>query len=289
MISLTPIILTFNEEANIGRTLGALRWANEVIIIDSGSTDRTIEIAKAEHPNVQVVQRSFDSFAGQCNFGLSKIETEWVLSLDADYELSPQLSAEIQALDATDELSGFSVEFEYRIYGHALRASVYPRRTVLYRRDCARYKEEGHAHRVVVGGLIGRLVGKIYHDDRKPLSRWIQEQDRYAKLEAKHLLRSRSSELGVRSSEDGSAYAQGYGATRPAAAGEKDRTELSVQDRLRLKIFFAAPAMFFYLLFGRGLILDGWPGWFYVAQRTIAELLLSMRLLIESKKLEARS
>jgi hypothetical protein len=53
-----------------------------------------------------------------------------------------------------------------------------------------------------------------------------------------------------------------------------------------LKIFFAGPAMFLYLLFGRGLILDGWPGWFYVAQRTIAELLLSMRLLIKTKKLE---
>jgi len=61
---------------------------------------------------------------------------------------------------------------------------------------------------------------------------------------------------------------------------------LSVQDRLRLKIFFAAPAMFLYLFFWRGLILDGWPGWFYVAQRTLAELLLSIRLLTEKHRLE---
>jgi hypothetical protein len=62
--------------------------------------------------------------------------------------------------------------------------------------------------------------------------------------------------------------------------------ELSAQDRLRRGIFFAPPIMFLYLLFVRGLILDGWPGWFYVCQRTIAEFLLSIRLLIEREKLE---
>ena len=59
---------------------------------------------------------------------------------------------------------------------------------------------------------------------------------------------------------------------------------LSFQDRLRLKIIFAPPVMFFYLLFGRGLILDGWPGWFYVGQRTIAEVLLSAQLLTSRKR-----
>jgi hypothetical protein len=63
--------------------------------------------------------------------------------------------------------------------------------------------------------------------------------------------------------------------------------QLKFQDRLRRQIFFAAPAMFLYLLFGRGLILDGWPGWLYVAQRCVAELLLSMRLLIEREKLKS--
>ncbi len=73
--------------------------------------------------------------------------------------------------------------------------------------------------------------------------------------EARHLLRSQKSEVG------------------------SQKEKLSIQDRLRLKIFFAAPAMFLYLLFGRGLILDGWPGWYYVLQRTIAEMLLSLRLI----------
>src|SRR5438552_1941169 len=95
---LTPLILTFNEEENIGRTLSALGWAYEIVMIDSGSTDKTIEIAKAAHPNVKIVQRQFDSHTQQWNFGLDQIATEWVLTLDADYQLSPELQEEIARL-----------------------------------------------------------------------------------------------------------------------------------------------------------------------------------------------
>jgi hypothetical protein len=214
-----------------------------------------LEIASSAHANVRIVQRTFDSFAGQCNFGLSQITTEWVLSIDADYVLTPELIAEIAALDATSDVAGYSVNFRYCIYGRPLRGTIYPARTVLYRRQLAKYRDEGHGHRVVVDGNVAKLSGKINHDDRKSFSDWIQSQDRYSKIEARYLL-------------------------------SQSADKLNVQDRLRRKIFFAPPVMFLYLLFGRGLILDGWPGWFYVCQRTIAELLLSMRLLIESKKLE---
>jgi glycosyltransferase involved in cell wall biosynthesis len=278
MISFTALVLTYNEEENIGRTLGALSWAKEVVIVDSGSTDQTLERARAAHPNVRIVQREFDSHTNQWNFGLDQITTEWALTLDADYELSRELAAEIAAINPAMEQIGFWAQFEYRIYGHPLRGSSYPPRIVLFRVSQARYVDDGHTQTLWIkdlasGGLrapsaykdgkvaasptvrIGKLAGKIYHDDRKPLSRWIQEQGRYATLEARHLL-------------------------------AKPITEMNSQDRLRRKIFFAAPAMFLYLLFIRGLILDGWPGWFYVGQRTIAELLLSLRLLTEREKLE---
>lgn len=250
----TPLILTFNEAPNIERTLRQLSWAKSILIVDSGSTDRTLELARAAHPNVKVLTRSFDSFAGQCNFGLRQIETEWVLSLDSDYVLTPELIIELQKLDPSPNVSGYSAEFRYCIHGHPLRSTVYPARTVLYRRTRARYREEGHGHRVTVDGEVEKLSGKIDHDDRKPFSRWLHEQNRYAKIEARHLLKIRKEK------------------------GES-KQELSLQDRLRLKVIFAAPAIFFYLLFVRGLILDGWPGWIYVGQRTTAELLLSLNLL----------
>jgi glycosyltransferase involved in cell wall biosynthesis len=253
---ITVLILTFNEAQNIERTLRQLTWAARILLLDSFSNDGTADLAKAVVPNVTIVQRRFDSFAAQCNFGLSQITTEWVLSIDADYVLAPELIAEIGALDSKAEVAGYSVEFRYCIFGHPLRNTVYPARTVLYRRHLAKYHDEGHGHRVAVDGTVERLTGKIDHDDRKPLSYWIRSQDAYAKIEARHLL------------------------STPFA-------QLSFQDRLRRKIFFAPPAIFLYLLLGRGLILDGWQGWFYVCQRMIAELLLALRLLIDSLRLES--
>lgn len=257
MDNLTVLVLTFNERENIVRTLAALPATQNVLLIDSGSTDGTIELARSARPSVKVLEREFDSFADQCNFGLSEITTEWVLSLDADYILTPELRAEIAAVDPAADVAGYSAEFRYCIFGRPLRSTVYPARTVLYRRQRAQYRDEGHGHRVVVDGKVEELSGTIDHDDRKPLSYWIQAQDRYATIEARHLLAT-------------------------------PLDQLSFQDRLRRQIFFAAPAIFLYLLFGRGLILDGWPGWFYVAQRTIAEFLLSVRLLIERENLENR-
>ena len=258
MIPLTALILTHNEKENVACTLAALSPLQEVVLIDSSSTDGTVEIAKASHRSVRVLQRKFDTHTEQWNFGLDQITTELVLTLDADYELSPELQAEISRLEPPPDVVGYSAEFVYKIFGHPLRASSYPPRVVLFRKSQGRYVDDGHTQLLKPNGRVEKLTGKIYHDDRKPLSHWIQAQDRYAILEARHLL------------------------SRPLS-------ELNFQDRLRRKIFFAAPAMFFYLLFGRGLILDGWPGWFYVAQRCIAELLLSMRLLIEREALEAGS
>ncbi len=193
---------------------------------------------------------------------MDQVSTEWVLTLDADYELSPELQAEIAGLAPPPDVVGYSAEFIYRVFGHSLRASSYPPRVVLFRVANGLYVDDGHTQFLKIEGQVEQLVGKIYHDDRKPLSHWIQAQDRYAILEARHLLGRRNSEGGTR------------------------KEELNFQDRLRLRIFFAAPAMFLYLLFGRGLILDGWPGWYYVMQRTIAEMLLSLRLLTEREGLE---
>lgn len=254
MISTTALILTYNEDENIGRTLAALSWVDEVVIVDSGSTDRTLEIARAAHPNVRIVQRTFDTHATQWNFGLEQIHTPWVLTLDADYEVSAGLAEEIQSLAPDENVAGYEAQFQYRIHGRALRSSVYPPRVVLLRVDRATYFDDGHTQRLRINGPVKPLAGLIYHDDRKSMSHWFQAQKRYALLEARHL-------------------------------SATDPNQRSAPDRLRLKIFFAAPAMFFYLLFARGLLLDGWPGWFYVGQRTIAEMLLSVQLLA----LKARS
>jgi len=241
------MILTFNEAPNIGRVLQKLAWADEVLIVDSFSDDETAAIARAR-PGARILQRRFDTFANQCNYGLEHVRTEWVLSLDADYFLSDELLQEITALAPSETTIGYRANFKYCIYGRHLRASLYPPRTVLYRKSRARYRDEGHGHRVEIEGNVQELSGVISHDDHKPLDRWFSEQLKYAAREAEHLERT------------------------PAQA-------LNRVDRLRRWVFAAPVAVFLYTLIFRGLLLDGWRGWFYAFQRTVAELLLSLKLL----------
>src|SRR5262245_38958052 len=112
--SVTPLIITYNELANIERTLAPLGWARRIAVIDSGSTDGTLDVL-AKDPRIAVHHRPFDTFADQCNFGLTRIESEWVLSLDADYELSPALVEELRTLQPREDCVGLRAGFVYRI------------------------------------------------------------------------------------------------------------------------------------------------------------------------------
>src|SRR5207248_5250473 len=160
---ITVLIITYNEAPNIRRTLDKLAWAQRVVVVDSGSTDETLAIVQS-YPQVEVISHPFANFADQCNFGLTQIATPWVLSLDADYELSDDLVKELESLALSDRTAGYRARFVYRIHGLALRGTLYPPRTVLYRKDGARYRNEGHGHRVSVDRAVLDLDGVIYHD-----------------------------------------------------------------------------------------------------------------------------
>ena len=244
---ITPLILTWNEAPNLGRTLARLTWAREVIIVDSGSTDGTQQIA-AQHPGARVLERAFDSFADQCNYGLAQIRTPWVLSLDADYVLGAGWEAEVAACSENPEVFGYRCAFDYWIAGHPLRACLYPPRVVLHRAKGARYENDGHGHRVVTEGGVAPLKTHIAHDDRKPLSRWLLSQDKYAVQEADKLLAAEAKTLGP-------------------------------PDRLRRTGWAALPAVLVYTLLVKGVLFDGWRGWYYALQRLLAEMLLALRLL----------
>lgn len=248
--SLTALLLTYNEEANIERTLAALQWVPSIFVIDSGSTDRTLDVL-ASDPKVIIQHRPFDSFAEQCNFGLDLIKSEWVLSLDADYVVTPALAEEICAYFYASEpfqYAGFAIPFRYCIAGKPLRGTLLPPRICLYRTAGARYRNDGHGHRVDVPGKVGRLRNPILHDDRKPLERWLASQLRYLTIESRKLQ------------------------TTPLS-------QLSTADRLRLKTPLAPLAALVLCLFVNGGILDGWQGWTYAFQRCYAEILLKLMLL----------
>jgi glycosyltransferase involved in cell wall biosynthesis len=249
MTSLTALVLTFNEEPNIERTLEQLRWVAEVVVIDSNSTDRTRDIA-SRFANVRVVSRPFTTHAEQWNYGLEQtgIATDWVLALDADFVLTDEAAREVAALSPPEAVAGYRASFTYCIDGQPLRSAVYPPVTVLYRRARAKYVQDGHTQRIRVDGLVLPLSSKIRHDDRKPLSRWIASQVRYMRLEADKL------------------------ATAPSSS-------LSNVDRARKLIVVVPPLIFLRCLFVGGGILDGWAGLFYALQRAAAELILSLSLV----------
>ena len=245
----TTLILTHNEAPNIGRTLEQLRWASDIVVVDSFSNDGTPEIVN-RFPQARMFQRKFDSHEAQWNFALREtgVGSEWVLALDADYILTPAFTEELKCLKPEADVNGYRASFVYCINGRPLRGSAYPPVTVLYRRTKAVYRQDGHTQRVVVDGRVESLRSPILHDDRKPLAHWLQSQARYMRIEARKLAE--------------------------AASGDLNRA-----DRLR-KMRFAAPlVMLLYVLIVKRAILDGRAGLFYAFQRTVAELILSLYLV----------
>jgi glycosyltransferase involved in cell wall biosynthesis len=217
------------------------------VVIDSGSTDATLEIVRA-YPRAEVIHRPFDDCASQWNFGNDQVPGGWILSLDADSELSHELVAELKTLDPSDGTAGYRASFVYRIFGRPLRGSLYPPRIVLYRKDRAHYRNEGHTQQLVASGEMKMLSGAIYHDDRKSLARWLASQRRYARVEAEYL-------LGC------------------------DRKLLGRVDRVRLSGCVAPLAVLAYALFLKGCLLDGWAGWYYALQRLLAETLIALEIM----------
>ncbi|MBD6617938.1 glycosyltransferase family 2 protein [Komarekiella sp. 'clone 1'] len=250
---ITPLILTYNEAFNIERTLQYLTWANKIIVIDSYSTDETLEILHS-YSQVKVFQRKFDTHGKQWNYGLEQVESKWVLSLDADYVVTDNLRTEIIDLPADGQINGYFARFKYCVFGKPLRGTILPPRQVLFRKDKAVYIDDGHTQLLQLAGKSATLTGYIHHDDRKPLNRWLWAQDRYMVIEVKKLL-------------------------------ETPMSELSWGDRIRRQKILAPFIILVYCLIVKGGILDGWHGWYYTFQRVLAEILLAIRL-IEAEKIK---
>jgi len=247
LAEITPLILTRDEEPNLERTLRQLAWAREVVVVDSFSTDRTPQIARA-FPNVRLLQREFDTHAQQWSFGLQQVPTPWLLALDADYFLPDAFVRELAALEVPPQVRGYQVSFRYAVHGKPLRASLYPPRVVLAAKAHASFRQDGHTQRLSVDGELGDLQTPIVHDDRKSFARFLERQRKYMKQEADKLRLA-------------------------------DPRALSVAGRIRKLVVVAPFAVLIHALFVRGLILDGLPGLRYAWERFVAELILSRELL----------
>jgi Glycosyl transferase family 2 len=238
---ITPVILTFNEEPNIGRCLDRLSWAREIIVVDSGSDDRT-KLICTSRPEVRFFNRPFDSHASQWTYAVKEtgIATPWVLALDADYIAPEAALKEISELRPDPATCGYSVPFRYAILGRPLRSGVYPPVVALYRRDKAKYVQDGHTQRVEIDGSVLKLRSRFIHDDQKSLARWTRSQINYSQLEADRLV----------------------GRVKGLKGALRAYTPLS------------PTLVWLYCLFVRGGIFEGRAGRFYALQRMTAEGLI---------------
>jgi glycosyltransferase involved in cell wall biosynthesis len=188
MSEVTPIVLTFNEEANLARTLESLRWAARVVVVDSGSTDSTRQIA-AGFSNVEVFTRAFDGFGNQWNFGIRQtgILSDLVMALDADMAVTAQCLSELRTKFLPGGYAGGILPIHWCYFGKPLWGSFCPPQLRLFRRDLVQIGEFGHAHDFKIAGEVYTFKHGVWHEDRKPVERWLQSQASYSRLEDKRL------------------------------------------------------------------------------------------------------
>ncbi|MFY9255404.1 MAG: glycosyltransferase family 2 protein [Fuerstiella sp.] len=166
-IPISVYIITKNEEARIERALrSVLDWADEVIVVDSGSTDATVEIAS--RTSAKVLHRAWDGYGPQKRFAEEQCRNEWVLNIDADEEVSPELAAEMQLAvnSALENQAAFRIRVTDMLPGestpkwHAYSYNILR----LYNRDFGRMSDHRYQDRVEVnGGVTSTLRGRIYH------------------------------------------------------------------------------------------------------------------------------
>lgn len=196
-MSISVLILTLNEEANLPRCLDAVRWSDDIVVVDSGSADRTVDIARAA--GARVLHRKFDSEDQHRLWCLREIPFKypWVYNPDADEVTTPELHAEmVEAVSTSPNVVAFRVRFKNFLMGKWIRfSSLYPTWVVrLFRPECISFRR-GINLEYVVDGPVGRLESHFLHYSfNKGFRAWFEKHARYAEAEAYETIRSLQTE-----------------------------------------------------------------------------------------------
>lgn len=190
-MQISVTIIARDEEANIARAIASVDFCAEVLVVDSGSTDRTVEIARSL--GATVLHHEWPGYAAQKNFAAAKASHDWILSIDADEAVGPGLAASIRGLaEAEPEHAGFDFPRLARYCGKWIRHSGwYPDRKVrLYRRDRGRWVGDFVHESVVVSGPVGHLEGNLLHYTCDTFRDHRANVERYTDLAAREIVAS---------------------------------------------------------------------------------------------------
>lgn len=188
-MNLSVVIITKNEEASIRRCLESVKWADEVIVLDSGSTDRTVELSQELGARVSVTA-DWPGFGPQKNRALGSATSDWVLSLDADEWVTAELRDEIQnVISRADGNVAFRVPRLSSFCGRFMRYSGWwpDYITRLFRRGAARFSDDVVHERVIVEGKTGTLREPIMHETFVDLDELLQKMNNYSSLAAQEM------------------------------------------------------------------------------------------------------
>jgi glycosyltransferase involved in cell wall biosynthesis len=189
MATLTVITLTLNEEHNISACLESARWADEMIVVDSGSVDRTVDVAKSFTSNVFTI--TWEGYGAARNYALQRASGDWILWLDADERVTPELAAEIKKIlvDDPHDVNGYAIARRAYFLGRWIRHSGwYPGRVVrLFRRGQARFSENRVHEQLHIDGQVRATAHDIIHLTDPDLQHYLAKSNKYTSLAAEDM------------------------------------------------------------------------------------------------------
>jgi len=189
MSRLSVITLTMDEALNIAECLESVRWADEIVVVDSGSTDGTLDVARRYTDKIFTI--AWPGYGAARNFALSKATGEWILWLDADERVTPELGEEIRAIltSADDACAGYAIARRAYFLGRWIRhCGWYPSRVVrLFRRDRGRFTETRVHERLLVEGVVRDSRHDLLHFTDPTLHHYLAKFNRYTTLGAEDL------------------------------------------------------------------------------------------------------
>ena len=267
MTPVTAIILTHNEERNIRDCVRSLDWVDDVIIVDSGSTDATVQAAQETRTSTRIFQHPFKDFGDQRNWALDETEPRhhWILFLDADERCTPELAASIQRVaDSHTDVAGYYLCYRNFFLGRWIkRCTRFPTWQLrLLRRGEVRYEKMGHGQKEVTTGRLEYLQEPYDHYGfSQGVAHWIARHNRYSSEEIGHILELRQQPVALRDLRS------------------RDRiVRTRCMKRIAARLPFRPLIGFMYLYFWKRGFLDGYAGLMFCLLRLTHEIHMLVKL-----------
>ena len=190
MAKLSVFIITYNEERILDKCLNKLSWVDEIVVVDSGSTDATLDICKKYH--VKVFHNDFEGFGAQKQFALEQTSNDWVLSIDADEILTDSLIEELkEIINSSNNLAGYYIKRKHVFLGKVFKYGHESKQYILrlFKKSCGKYDGKKVHESIVIDGATEKLKNYFMHYTSRSLDSYIQKIHSYATIysEGKYL------------------------------------------------------------------------------------------------------